>query len=100
MDKKTASREAQEITQSEILIEFFQRNPNRDIPHPEAVDWSTKEFKKRTGKVFRDPDRGIRKMHRGQNTIFTQDAATPSWIEYSSPATETWQFVQVKILAI
>jgi hypothetical protein len=63
MNKKSASKKAQELTQSEILIEFFQRNPNRDIPHPEAVDWSIREFKKRTGKIFRDPDRGIRKMH-------------------------------------
>ena len=44
-------------------MEFFQQNPERDIKHPEIVDWATAEFLKRTGKVFRDPDRGIRKMH-------------------------------------
>jgi len=43
--------------------EFFKKNPNRDIPHPEIVDWVTEEYKKKTGKVFRDPDRGIRKLH-------------------------------------
>lgn len=43
-------------------MEFFLRNPNRDIKHPEVVDWVTEEFKKRTGKVFRDPDRSIRKL--------------------------------------
>ena len=51
------------ISQKDILIEFYTKNPNRDIPHPEVVDWVTKEFKKRTGQVFRDPDRGIRKLY-------------------------------------
>jgi len=27
------------------------------------VDWATSEWLKRTGKVFRDPDRGIRKLY-------------------------------------
>lgn len=33
------------ITQKELLIEFFKNNPNRDIEHPEVVDWVTKEYK-------------------------------------------------------
>lgn len=52
-----------EIVQSELLMEFFKKNPKRDIPHPEIVDWVTTEYLKCTGKVFRDPDRGIRKLH-------------------------------------
>lgn len=51
------------ISQKDILIEFYKNNPNRDISHPEVVDWVTKEFKKRSGQVFRDPDRGIRKLY-------------------------------------
>lgn len=51
------------MTQQELLIEFFKNNPNRDIKHPEVVDWVTTEYKNRTGNVFRDPDRGIRKLH-------------------------------------
>jgi len=51
------------ITQKELLIEFFKNNPNRNIEHPEVVDWVTQEYKKRTVLVFRDPDRGIRKLH-------------------------------------
>lgn len=51
------------ISQKDILIEFYINNPNRDIQHPEVVDWVTKEFKKRSGLVFRDPDRGIRKLY-------------------------------------
>jgi len=50
-------------SQMDFLMSFFKKNPNRDIPHPEIVDWVTEEYKKKTGKVFRDPDRGIRKLH-------------------------------------
>ncbi len=52
----------QKITQAELIMEFFKKNPNRDIKHPEIVDWVTAEFLKRSGEVFRDPDRGIRKL--------------------------------------
>jgi hypothetical protein len=51
------------ITQSEIIMEFFKNNPNRNIQHPEIVDWVTFEYQKRTGAIFRDPDRQIRQLH-------------------------------------
>jgi hypothetical protein len=51
-----------QISQLEILKEYFLNNPLRDIPHPEVVDWAVEEYRKRTGKVFRDPDRGIRSL--------------------------------------
>ncbi|MBC6497667.1 MAG: HNH endonuclease [Alphaproteobacteria bacterium GM7ARS4] len=51
------------LTQHHLLMDFFKKNPHRDIPHPEIVDWATAEWMKRTGNVFRDPDRGIRKLH-------------------------------------
>ncbi len=51
-----------EITQEELVKEFFLRNPNRSIQHPEVVDWLVTEYRRRTGKVFRDPDRQIRKL--------------------------------------
>ena len=50
-------------TQRSIVLEYFQKYPNRDIEHPEVVDWVTAEFRKRTGRVFRDPDRQIRRLH-------------------------------------
>jgi hypothetical protein len=50
------------LTQEELIIEFFLNNPNRDIKHPEIVDWVVATYKERTGKVFRDPDRAIRKL--------------------------------------
>lgn len=50
------------ITQIGIVKEYFVGNPKRNIVHPEVVDWASAEYKKRTGKVFRDPDRVIRKL--------------------------------------
>lgn len=48
-----------QISQLDLIMEFFKANPKRDISHPEVVDWVSAEWQKRTGKVFRDPDRGI-----------------------------------------
>jgi hypothetical protein len=50
----------EEIVQSNLIMAYFKKNPNRNIGHPEIVDWVVAEYKKRTGKVFRDPDRAIR----------------------------------------
>jgi len=51
------------VTQAALIMEFFEKNPNRDVPHPEIVDWATEEYRKRTGNIFRDPDRQIRQLH-------------------------------------
>ncbi|MFZ2154234.1 MAG: HNH endonuclease [Candidatus Moraniibacteriota bacterium] len=56
-------KEKEKINQAGLLMEYFQNNPNKDVAHPEIVDWATGEFLKRTGRIFRDPDRGIRKLH-------------------------------------
>jgi predicted restriction endonuclease len=50
------------VVQQDLIIEFFKKNPDRDIKHPEVVDWVVETYKKRTGNVFRDPDRAIRKL--------------------------------------
>lgn len=67
--KETAGKKAskkppkeKEVTQEELIKEFFIKNPDRDIAHPEVVDWLTTTYRRRTSKVFRDPDRGIRKL--------------------------------------
>ncbi|MFQ3674931.1 MAG: HNH endonuclease signature motif containing protein [Endomicrobiia bacterium] len=52
-----------EIVQEKLIMEYFKKNPNRNIEHPEIVDWAVAEYKKQTGKIFRDPDRSIRKLH-------------------------------------
>lgn len=51
------------MSQLDLIMEFFKAHPKRDISHPEVVDWVTSEWQRRTGKVFRDPDRGIRSLH-------------------------------------
>lgn len=51
-----------QIVQSDLIMEYFKKNPGRAIEHPEIVDWVVAEYKKRTGGVFRDPDRAIRKL--------------------------------------
>lgn len=50
------------MSQEEFVVTFFKANPHRDIKHPEVVDWLTTTYKKRTGEIFRDPDRAIRKL--------------------------------------
>ena len=61
MAKKKNSKKTP--TQLELLMEYFKNHPHQDISHPEVVDWATSEWKKRTSEVFRDPDRGIRRLH-------------------------------------
>ncbi len=51
------------LSQKDLLIEFYSKNPNRDISHAEIVDWASEEWERRTGKKFRDPDRAIRKLY-------------------------------------
>ena len=51
-----------DVVQSNLIMEFFKKHPRREIKHPEVVDWVVAEYKKITGKVFRDPDRAIRKL--------------------------------------
>src|SRR5438552_7671979 len=59
--KKPGTRRRKQ-SQMNLIMEFFKNNPNRNINDPEVVDWLTIEWKRRTGEVFRDPDRGIRKL--------------------------------------
>lgn len=53
----------EKVTQAEIIFQYFKKNPDREISHSEIVDWAIAEYKKRTGKVFRDPDRQIRQLY-------------------------------------
>ncbi len=50
-------------TQRSITRDFYIQNPNRDIPHEEAVDAIEAAYKSATGSKFRDPDRAIRMLH-------------------------------------
>lgn len=55
-------KKSKAIVQAALIMEYFRKNPNREIRHPEIVDWCVAEYKKRTRHVFRDPDRAIRKL--------------------------------------
>ena len=59
----------QEVIQADLIMKYFKKNPSRDIKHPEVVDWVITEYNRRTGKVFRDPDRAIRKLHQNRLLI-------------------------------
>lgn len=50
------------ITQTDIIKQYYIDHPNKDISHPEVVDYVTSKWKELTGQVFRDPDRAIRKL--------------------------------------
>lgn len=52
----------EKVVQANLIMEYFKKHPMRNIEHPEIVDWVVAEYKKRTGEVFRDPDRAIRKL--------------------------------------
>jgi predicted restriction endonuclease len=51
------------ILQKDLIMEYFINHANQDIPHSESVKWVVAEYAQRTGKVFLDPDRGIRKLY-------------------------------------
>ena len=59
-------------TQIGLLREYYKKYPNKNISHPEVVDWATNEWKKRTGKIFRDPDRGIRTLYQKDYLIMVK----------------------------
>lgn len=58
-------KKPRKTSQTTVLIEYFKNHPNKDIPHAEIVRWALNEFNNRTGRVYADPDRGIRKLHQG-----------------------------------
>ncbi|MBQ9418129.1 MAG: HNH endonuclease [Bacteroidales bacterium] len=52
----------QKGTQIDLVKEYFIAHPQKEIKHPEVVDWVVEQWHKRTGGVFRDPDRAIRTL--------------------------------------
>lgn len=51
------------MSQQDLMFSYYRARPGQAIRHADAVDWATEEWAKQTGKVFRDPDRAIRKLH-------------------------------------
>lgn len=53
----------QSLVQLNIIKEYFEMYPNIEIHTKNIVDWVTSTYLDRTGKIFRDPDRGIRSLY-------------------------------------
>ena len=51
------------MVQLSIIREYFEMYPNVDIHTKDVVDWVTSAYLERSGKIFRDPDRGIRSLY-------------------------------------
>ncbi len=49
--------------QLNIIREYFEMHPNVEIHTKDIVDWVNSTYFERTGKIFRDPDRGIRTLY-------------------------------------
>ena len=61
--KKHVSKKKKRMTQKDLIAGFFRKRPNKNISHPEVVDWARDAWKKQTGNVLRDPDRAIRILY-------------------------------------
>lgn len=48
---------------SDLIIEYFKKHPNENLPHGPVVDWVEKRYKRIYGKKPRDTWRAIRKLH-------------------------------------
>jgi len=51
------------LVQLNIIKEYFEMYPDVEIHTKDVVDWVTSTYLDRTGKIFRDPDRGIRSLY-------------------------------------
>jgi hypothetical protein len=51
------------LVQLNIIREYFEMNPDVEIHTKDIVDWVSATYLERTGKIFRDPDRGIRSLY-------------------------------------
>lgn len=47
----------------DLIIEYFEKHPNRDLPHGPVVDWVEEQYLRLYGKKPRDTWRQIRKFH-------------------------------------
>lgn len=48
---------------SDLIMDYFQKHPKKDLKHGPVVDWVTEQFLKDNPEPPRDPWRAIRKLH-------------------------------------
>jgi len=54
---------------SDLIWEYFQKHPNKDLQHGPVVDWVEERYLKLYGKKPRDTWRAIRKLHQDGRLI-------------------------------
>jgi len=63
-DENNKSKEKeQSLAQLNIIKEYFEMYPDIEIHTKDVIDWVTSTYLERTGKIFRDPDRGVRSLY-------------------------------------
>lgn len=53
----------------ELVLEYFKKHPNEELPHGPVVDWVTEQYEKEHGSPPRDPWRSIRQLHQDGKLI-------------------------------
>jgi hypothetical protein len=48
---------------SDLIMDYFEKHPKKDLKHAPVVDWVTEQFLKDNPEPPRDPWRAIRKLH-------------------------------------
>ncbi len=48
---------------SDLIMDYFQKHPKKDLKHGPVVDWVTEQYLKNNPEPPRDPWRAIRKLH-------------------------------------
>lgn len=48
---------------SDLILEYFKKHPNKDMPHAPVVDWVEKQYLRLYKKKPRDTWRAIRRLH-------------------------------------
>ena len=59
-------------TRLDLLLEYFEMNPSREIPVAECVDWATIEWKKRIGGNLRYASGGLRRLYQKREIVRTK----------------------------
>lgn len=80
-------------SQKSLILSYYKQRPGEDVLHAHAVDWATAEWKRQTGKVFRDPDRAVRLLYQeghltkvGKGVYRYEPDSRPKRLEDFTPA--------------
>ena len=63
MKKNYSPKNINQKSISDLVLEYFRNNPNKNMQHGPVVDWVTKQYLKNHTNPPRDPWRAIRQLH-------------------------------------